>query len=202
MTNVTHTYFIDPLPLRTSPEYIFFYINITKNSLTGLLPLILLITFNFLVYKKLVGRRTEMKSKNLSLRKQHSNKKKSCYFCRHYKDWIPGRSIENWKSPGQNDVWRCHPFYHRPLSSFASECVWFGQGNPSLLRTNGGECSDTLLGNSNYFMNVKSLLFAWFGLFIDILGNRLGFVHHDDSFGIWKYDYLRCYQPYFSEIVL
>ena len=46
--------------LRKHPHYVLFYINLTKNSLTGLVPLVLLATMNYLVYRKLVKRRQEV----------------------------------------------------------------------------------------------------------------------------------------------
>ena len=56
-------YKFEPTELRNDPNYVLFYINLTKNSLTGLLPLALLATMNFLVYRKLVKRRKEMERK-------------------------------------------------------------------------------------------------------------------------------------------
>ena len=49
--------------LRKQSHYVLFYINLTKNSLTGLVPLVLLATMNFLVYRKLVKRREGMEGK-------------------------------------------------------------------------------------------------------------------------------------------
>ena len=49
--------------LRKQSHYVLFYINLTKNSLTGLVPLVLLATMNYLVYRKLVKRREGMEGK-------------------------------------------------------------------------------------------------------------------------------------------
>ena len=60
---LTEDYKFEATELRNDPNYVLFYINLTKNSLTGLLPLALLATMNFLVYRKLVKRRKEMERK-------------------------------------------------------------------------------------------------------------------------------------------
>ena len=49
--------------MREHPHYVLFYINLTKTSLTGLVPLVLLAALNFLVYRKLVKRRQGIEGK-------------------------------------------------------------------------------------------------------------------------------------------
>merc|ERR1711983_765707 len=48
-----------PAEWRTHTYYVLFYINLIKNSLTGYVPLVLLATMHYLVYRKLVKRRKE-----------------------------------------------------------------------------------------------------------------------------------------------
>ena len=43
--------------LRLNKDYIFYYVNIGQNVVTGLIPLVSLVTLNYLVYKHLKERR-------------------------------------------------------------------------------------------------------------------------------------------------
>ena len=43
--------------LRLNEDYIFYYVNIGQNVVTGLIPLVSLVTLNYLVYKHLKERR-------------------------------------------------------------------------------------------------------------------------------------------------
>ena len=46
--------------LRTNEDYIFYYINLARIPVTGLVPLVSLCVLNYLVYTKLVRRRKTM----------------------------------------------------------------------------------------------------------------------------------------------
>ena len=52
--------------MRVNEYYIYYYINWTRNIITGALPIASLIIFNQLVYKKLVNRRNLWKQGNLN----------------------------------------------------------------------------------------------------------------------------------------
>lgn len=48
---------LNPTSLRLNEDYIFYYVNIGQNVVTGLIPLVSLVTLNYLVYKHLKERR-------------------------------------------------------------------------------------------------------------------------------------------------
>ena len=151
---------------RTHSHYVLFYINLTKNSLTGLIPLALLATMNFLVYRKLVNRRKEVEGKIATVVSESNLPISILCIPRYHYQWTHGKPIENWKSPGQNYVWRCYPIHPWTFSSRSFKCIWIGPWNPQIR----GKCygpkqrektqcelcfKASLLANCNYFMNVK-----------------------------------------------
>ena len=48
---------VNATSLRLNPDYIFYYVNISQNVVTGMIPLLSLVILNYLVYKHLVTRR-------------------------------------------------------------------------------------------------------------------------------------------------
>ena len=52
-----HLLHIEPTQFRTDAYYIFYYVNISQNVVTGLIPLVSLVILNYLVYKHLKERR-------------------------------------------------------------------------------------------------------------------------------------------------
>ena len=55
--DIHHLTRVNATSLRVNPDYVFYYVNIGQNVVTGMIPLVSLVILNYLVYKHLKARR-------------------------------------------------------------------------------------------------------------------------------------------------